>query len=207
MIISSSIIRPLMKNLSIALLLHSTLSLSPCLAQRADFTIDDSTGVSSYTVHFNSIYYNLGDTLEYDYYWDFGDGNAGVYPVIYHTYKEAGIYTVTFTVTDRSNTGTTVSTTQQVKVDDLLEIPNVFTPNGDGVNDFFTVLSNGVDILTFKVYTKAGNLIYQFTAPTIMWDGRTVSGEDVSPGIYYYILEIQSQTSKQNRTGFFYLYR
>jgi gliding motility-associated-like protein len=207
MIISSPIIKPLMKNLSIALFVLCTVNLAPCLGQRSDFTINDSTSVSSYTLYFNSKYYILKDTADYDFYWDFGDGNEGVYPILYHTYKEAGTYTVTFTVTTRSGPVNSESTTKEVEVKGQLEIPNVFTPNGDGVNDLFTVLSNGVDILTLKVYTKAGNLIYQLTSPTIMWDGRTVSGDEVSPGIYYYILEIQSQTSKQNRTGFFYLYR
>ena len=86
------------------------------------------------------------------------------------------------------------------------ELPNVFTPNGDGSNDTFRAMdgSDGdfsrcprfVESVSFRVYNRWGKEVYTFESTEsensiyIDWDGRTDTGALLSPGVYYYIAEV-----------------
>lgn len=72
-------------------------------------------------------------------------------------------------------------------------LPNAFTPNGDGQNDFFTPILPYyfVDHIDIKIYNRWGNLVYQTSDPDISWDGTDFrSGEPVPEGVYHYICEV-----------------
>ena len=73
-------------------------------------------------------------------------------------------------------------------IDCSLKVGNVFTPNGDGVNDLFRVRSD-CDIETFglNIYNRWGQLIHHSDNAMYGWDG-TVYGEPASEGVYYYEL-------------------
>jgi gliding motility-associated-like protein len=83
-------------------------------------------------------------------------------------------------------------------------IPNVFTPNGDNINDTFTFKINGT-FTDFRIYNRWGLEIHQSTIShqqsTILWDGRTTSGEACSEGVYFYTLvykDNKGDTQKKN---------
>ena len=72
------------------------------------------------------------------------------------------------------------------------ELPNVFTPNGDGVND---ILHPGpykfVDHIDLKIFNRWGTLVFETTDPDINWNGRIAnSNKKVSPGVYYYVCDV-----------------
>jgi len=92
-------------------------------------------------------------------------------------------------------------------VGDVLEIPNVFTPNGDQVNDYFEVTTDGVNVYEFTVFTRAGTRIYHSLSPRIFWDGNSLDGKELSDGIYYYVIEEQGGGSPFETAGFMYLFR
>lgn len=73
-----------------------------------------------------------------------------------------------------------------------LEVPNAFTPNGDGVNDVFRVKEGYKSIVSFKamVFDRWGKKLYEWTDPAGGWDGRS-AGHAVSDGGYY--LNIQAR--------------
>lgn len=70
-------------------------------------------------------------------------------------------------------------------------IPNVFTPNNDGVNDFFTI-PESYNVSTFKILNRWGNLLFEWKSGEKKWDGRDISGNEVSEGVYFYLVEIGS---------------
>ncbi len=72
------------------------------------------------------------------------------------------------------------------------QLPNVFTPNGDGQNDYFRPAPyKFVDHIDLKIYNRWGNLVYKTQNPDIMWDGRDMnSHKKVSPGVYYYVCDV-----------------
>jgi gliding motility-associated-like protein len=51
-------------------------------------------------------------------------------------------------------------------------IPNVFTPNGDGLNDYFRAVTNGVEEFSLQVFNRWGQLLFETTDPEKGWDGR-----------------------------------
>jgi gliding motility-associated-like protein len=66
------------------------------------------------------------------------------------------------------------------------EIPNVFTPNGDNINDRLVAKTSGlVDHIDFKLFNRDGLILFRTTNPKIDWDG-TYNGKIVSPGVYFY---------------------
>ena len=92
-------------------------------------------------------------------------------------------------------------------VGDTLEIPNVFTPNGDQVNDYFEVTTDGINVYEFSVFTRTGTRIYHSLSPRIFWDGNSLDGKELKDGIYYYVIEEQGGTSPFETAGFIYLFR
>ncbi|MEY2972142.1 MAG: hypothetical protein RL738_983 [Bacteroidota bacterium] len=77
---------------------------------------------------------------------------------------------------------------------DSLTLPNVFTPNGDGVNDEFRLRpteAQALDQLFLKVYNRWGQEVFRTSDPNFSWDGRYL-GRVLSPGVYIYHATWQS---------------
>lgn len=73
---------------------------------------------------------------------------------------------------------------------DFYEIPNVFTPNGDGINDMLIAHTSAlVESVDFKIYNRMGQLVFSTTDPRLNWDG-TYNGKIVAPGIYFYQCDV-----------------
>lgn len=73
-----------------------------------------------------------------------------------------------------------------------LEVPNAFTPNGDGINDIFKVKEGYESIVEFKaaVFSRSGRKIYEWTDPADGWDGTMngKGGHDAPDGAYYLVI-------------------
>lgn len=184
------------------LLLIAIFWCSNAFSQDATFTFQVSS-LQTYAVTFTTTNHAMADTASYTFNWDFGDGNTGNYPVYEHKFNAAGTYTVTLTVQNITTLASDASS-QSVTVGDVFNVPNVFSPDGDGINDLFIAQSNGVTPLTITIFNRAGSVVYKQTAPTIAWDGRSPSGDRVKPGVYYYV--ITSDEEIYNKTGFFHLF-
>jgi len=81
-----------------------------------------------------------------------------------------------------------------VKVDSsLLEIPNVFTPNEDGANDYFQVKSISLKSFYGKVFNRWGKLVFEWDdwkTPEAGWNGKNLgTGAELPSGTYYYVIE------------------
>ena len=64
-------------------------------------------------------------------------------------------------------------------------IPNIFSPNGDGQNDVLYVRGQGIEQLTFVVYNRWGEKVFESTDPNRGWDG-TINGQHAETGVYVY---------------------
>jgi len=69
-----------------------------------------------------------------------------------------------------------------------LFIPNVFTPNGDGINDVFRVIGSEDCLIEMSIYDRWGNLLYATQTAPFVWDGRIKGGELASEGAYVYLI-------------------
>ncbi len=84
---------------------------------------------------------------------------------------------------------------------DKIDLPNVFTPNGDGKNDYFQIyVINGnigdIGVLQFKVYSRWGQKVYDNGDVTKGWDG-TFRGRPCPSDIYVYVIEVGYFNGKQ----------
>lgn len=70
----------------------------------------------------------------------------------------------------------------------MLEIPNVFSPNGDFINDEFELLYEGVKEFHGEIYNRWGKKVYEWTDVSAHW-----SGDDYSAGTYFYIIKTTSE--------------
>ena len=91
------------------------------------------------------------------------------------------------------------------------EIPNVFTPNGDGKNDLLVARTHRfVEKVDMKIYNRYGQLVFETDDPLIKWDGRYKDkNEIVSPGVYYYLCDVYERRltglEVRNITGFIHV--
>lgn len=81
-------------------------------------------------------------------------------------------------------------------------VSNIFTPNGDGINDNITLQS--AEAMVFIVYNRGGGEVFRGEGKLIIWDGLNQRGQKISDGIYYYILQDPANTYAEGR-GFIYL--
>jgi gliding motility-associated-like protein len=128
--------------------------------------------------------------------WNFGDG-AGFSPVQnpYYTYKDTGSFPVMLTVV--SNLGCRDSIVIYVTIDDeyLIYVPNAFTPNFDGINDFFMPKCEGVVDYQLWVYDRWGQLAFHTSDLYQGWDGRHLSkGHEIAPeDVYVWRIETKNK--------------
>lgn len=140
------------------------------------------------------------DSAGFIYNWQFGDDNEGVGSSLVHTYGAEGTYNIALRVTD--NNSCTKDTSGSITLRDSLKIPNIFSPNNDGLNDEFFIVSNGIQDLSFQVFDRWGSLQYKNIAKSIRWDGRNYAGLLLSPGTYYYVLSSKGGNTEINKSGF-----
>ncbi len=105
--------------------------------------------------------------------------------------EDKGANQIIFTVVDAA-TGCEVYDTITIHVQGV-DVPNVFTPNGDGVNDFFVVDNHGMKTLNMLIFNRWGSKIYEWNTTQTAWDGTGLDGEDVADGVYFYILTAEGE--------------
>jgi gliding motility-associated-like protein len=87
-----------------------------------------------------------------------------------------------------------------------VNIPNVFTPNADGVNDIFIINNDDLTEISCTIYNRYGTKIYEMIQVNDYWDGYTTTGEPCRSGVYYYVLRANGSDGKEyNSSGFIQL--
>ncbi len=70
----------------------------------------------------------------------------------------------------------------------IYELPNAFTPNGDGDNDLFHPRGLCfIERVEFQIFNRWGALVFETEDPSINWDGRSTAGDVLPSGTYYYV--------------------
>jgi large repetitive protein len=139
--------------------------------------------------------------------WEFGDGSISLDDSPQHRYSKAGTYTVTLKLKDLE--GCVVMKTKIITITDFfLEIPNVFTPNNDGVNDFFIPRFKFIKDIHFLIMNKWGELIFEAKdLESFGWDGK-YKGANSSVGNYVYKIRFTTLDGRVfERSNVFYLGR
>lgn len=112
-----------------------------------------------------------------------------------YTFSDAGEYIVKLKASSSE-----CEATDSIKVtvlESFIDVPNVFTPNGDGVNDEFRVVYRSIVSFNAWVYNRWGRLVCKWTDPAKGWDGR-INGKQAAPGAYYYVIEAIGSDKDKN---------
>jgi gliding motility-associated-like protein len=78
----------------------------------------------------------------------------------------------------------------------VVVLSNVFTPNGDGTNDYLFIQSEGLQDFSVVILNQANKIVYQSTDSKFSWDGKLASGDDAPAGNYIYFVTAKSPTGK-----------
>jgi gliding motility-associated-like protein len=152
------------------------------------FTANPMKGEAPLTVVFNNT--STGSDV---YQWDFDDKNTSTDKNPTNIFVNAGDYHVKLTVSDKGACPSTMYVDIHVYEKLVYILPNVFTPNGDGKNDLYTITSTGIEGLQGEIYDRWGLKLFTWNQKNDGWDGRSPSGGLVPDGVYFYIIKIIPQ--------------
>ena len=141
-----------------------------------------------------------------------------------YTFEETGTYMVEL-VSKKVSEPTTCTDTFYMKdyivVDSsFIEAPNVFTPNGDGLNDKYAIKFFSMKTVKVTIVNRWGKVVHTWESnnvqgfynsaesiPQSVWDGK-IGGKFATPGVYYYVVEgIGRDGTRRKANGFFHLFR
>lgn len=149
----------------------------------ADFTPSITSGPAPLSVTFLNTSINANT-----YSWNFGDNsNNSADTNTVHTFVSSGSYPVTLTATDTNGCVSTFIDTIEVTNSELY-IPNVFSPNGDNVNEEFNIQGEGITGINGTITNRWGKELASWNSLTKGWNGSSNDGEKVPAGVYFYII-------------------
>lgn len=179
-----------------------TVTVGSVLGVNASFSASPTSGVSPLSVNITNT-----STGASNYIWDFDNGTGSILTNPSTVYNANGTYTILL-ISYNGSLACADTATLTIEVFDqaLMTVPNVFTPNGDGNNDMFVVISTGVKELSGTIFNRWGNKIYEWSGnPGLGWDGKH-NGKDAEDGTYYYIIKAIGFDDKEyDATGFIQL--
>jgi len=174
-------------------LLADTVVIKTITDIHASFEADTTTGYAPLTIHFH-----FTGTPGYNLKWDFGDDTYSSEQDPTHIYETGGSYLVMLIVYSDTPGYCADTTYLAIGVSNAVNIRiyNVITPNGDGMNDYFEVDSEGLQTMTVTIFDRRGLNIYKINDIHGRWDGRTVNGDQAGTGTYFYILHAKGFDGK-----------
>lgn len=83
-----------------------------------------------------------------------------------------------------------------------LSFPNVFSPNGDNINDTFTPMNCPAFIksIKYEIYAASGLLVAEGTGTEMSWNGKNLNGKDMPTGVYYYNITVSFEKLSEEGT-------
>ncbi len=150
----------------------------------ADFTASPLQGEAPLTVYFTNTSSN-GSIFT----WIFGNGNQSNEeapgPEIY---EAKGTYQVMLIV-QQGLCSDTAYAYIQVELFSSLIVYNVFSPNGDGINDHYLVTAKNIENFECVIFNRWGQKVFTSDDPNQGWNGQDESGKEYPEGTYYYVIQ------------------
>ena len=181
---------------------------------KADFSVEPDKGEAPLEVLFSD-----KSVRASKYTWEFGDDSLSTLKdPLPHIYYRPGEYSVKLTIESDQLCVDSLRFDKIVVEPSELQIPNVFTPDGDGLNDYFIVESKSLRKLSVEIFSRSGMKVYNFAGEGQQlsewrgWDGTVNnSSSKATPGVYFFIIHALGwddvvYDSKEYR-GFLHLYR
>jgi gliding motility-associated-like protein len=138
------------------------------------------------------------------YEWDFaGLGTStDVNPTFEFPDQLANSYIVCLVAMNANGCTDTTCSTVIINDEFLIYVPNAFTPDGDGINDFFFPVLNAYDVndLTFQIFDRWGELIFESDSPSNPWDGSVKgAAEMAADGVYVWKISAKDEFTREKK--------
>jgi len=159
----------------------------------ASFTANPLTGTAPLLVNFTNTSQNANI-----YDWNFGDGNTSTLYNPSNVFDSVGNYQVILIVSNGFGCYDTARVNILVYANFYVNVPNVFSPNNDGTNDSFFIITEGIKAMYIEIYDRWGLKLMEWNNPNYKWDGYTAAGLPVVDGTYYYIMKLTETAGKEH---------
>ena len=188
---------------------------------KADFTMEPAKGGAPLEVVFTDKSIRAST-----YKWEFGENKDSISTLASpppHIYYKPGEYFAKLTIESDMHCIDSLRSESIVVDPSALDIPKVFTPDGEGLNDYFVVEAPSLRLINVQIFTRSGMKVYSFEGEGESlrnwkgWDGNiNNSSRKATPGVYFYIIKAYGWDDKvydgkydngKNTRGFVYLYR
>jgi gliding motility-associated-like protein len=139
------------------------------------------------------------------YLWNFGDGTFSSIPDPTKIYDSPGTYTILLTLMNGPYCKD-IATVEMEIANCEVQVPNVLTPNSDGLNETFYIKNlDACNAAKLTVFNRWGNLIYLSDNYCNSWQPK-----DLTPGVYYYVFEyspLYPRGFNCSKTGFVTIFK
>lgn len=135
-------------------------------------------------------FYNTSNDSEY-VTWDFGNGMIANTNNPTIQYQYVGDYNVILTIENNEGCIDSIQKVINIYPEFAFYVPNSFTPNGDGMNDYFKVEGNEIIEFEVYIYNRWGELVFKSYDFEESWDGKDIRGNILQSGKYLYSIKVQ----------------
>lgn len=110
-----------------------------------------------------------------------------------------GVYPVWLVVTNEYGCQDSVMQEVVIQEDFLIYVPNAFTPNGDGLNDFFEVKGNDIDPTLYEmtIFDRWGNIVFRTEDVNTFWDGTMLGSDMVQIDTYVWMIKTRGISNQE----------
>ena len=167
-----------------------TVKFRPVLKPIADMKITEGRCVPA-TINMNGLYSNMDSVCMNfkNWLWDFGDGQTANTQNTSHTYTQAGTYDISLQFNNADKITQSITLLPVESCSKIMFIPNTFTPNKDGHNDFVYLRGLNIKKLDLRIYNRWGEEIFKTNDIKIGWDG-TYKGVKMTPQVVVYVADV-----------------
>lgn len=123
-------------------------------------------------------------------HWHFGDSFFSIEEDPMHRFYHSGLHLVELIAYGARGCNDTLVIPLNVLPTDTI-IPNVFTPNGDGINDVFNFKVPPTESFSLTIFDRWGRVMYSSQNPEEKWDGTTSGGGHAPDGVYFYVFRLK----------------
>jgi large repetitive protein len=132
-----------------------------------------------------------------NYFWSFGTSDSSVAFEPTHIYTTPGEYAIDLITINQNGCIHRTSKEITVRNRELLYLPNAFTPNGDNMNDYFSLHYSNISSVSVSIFNRWGQKIFTSEDRDFKWDG-TFNGNPVEMGVYVYKVRATGEAGKEH---------
>jgi gliding motility-associated-like protein len=125
---------------------------------------------------------------ELQYYWDFGDLTSSDSFEPRHEFLDSEDHVIILSIS--TSRGCVDETELLYKAPAMIYIPNAFTPDGDGLNDYISIQGANIKTVRMQIFDRWGKRVYELNSPEDKWYGTRKDGDtEYTSSVFNYVVE------------------